>query len=343
MTGHIRACGSGLIVSLASMWSGCALEQEGLGLTITRDPSSDAPATPDAGNGGSPEPPRDALVPQVADTAVAPVPSVQDAMTGCALSGTRALRIDAHVSWKGSALLDIVPVVFAGSGEVRIVVRLDAKGTGDEGQASIRACGTTVPPFLSSVQEVYGVRFDETLWDAVETRWKTSFSRACAEPGCAFTSDYVEAQLGVELPQHFAWPGPRDALSNTYQRDDDGDGVPGIPVRFDTHGDAGPRYANPPTNLLLVERAKQIDLGLRVTVSLQGKLDSCQHYSGKTRSMTIDTRAHGCVLENGSACSAAAVSFVNDNLPVWEVQGASWQMVELPPGAGCAAARATFM
>jgi hypothetical protein len=278
-----------------------------------------------------------------ADAAVAPIPMVPDATTGCALSGTRALRITAKVNWKGSALLDIVPLIVAGSGEVQVVVLLDVKGDGNEGQATIRACGAALPPFQSSVREHYRVRFDEALWEAVATRWKTSFSRSCAEPGCAVTASYVEAQLGVELPQHFNWPGPRDALAKTYLRDDDGDGASGIPVVFDTSNDTGVSYENPPTSILAGERSKQANLGLRVTLSLDGKLESCQRYAGRTRSMTIDTRAHGCVLESGEPCTGQQVSFVNDNLPVWEVQGASWQMVELPAGASCAMARAALL
>jgi hypothetical protein len=276
------------------------------------------------------------------DAAAGPLSLVPDATTGCTLQGTRALRINAQVSWKGSALLDIVPLILAGSGEVQIVVLLDMKGHDDEGKATIRACGVEMPPFHSSVREHYRVRFDEVLWEAVATRWKTSFSRGCAEPGCAFTVAYTEAQLGLELPQHFSWPGPRDELANTYLRDDDGDGASGVPVGFDTSDDSGVEYENPPTSILLSERAKQTNLGLRVTVSLDGKLESCQRYAGRTRSMTIDTRAHGCVVEGGARCTDQQVSFVNDNLPVWEVQGASWQMVELPLGASCAMARAAL-
>lgn len=335
-TAHLH--GLRLAAGLAGLFAGCALEQEGLAITVTRD---DGTATSDA---STPESPPAVAVPdaRVQPRADAQTPApVADA--GCALSGTRALRLEAKVRWRGSALLDIVPVIWPGDGEVDVLAVLDMDGSGDTGEATIRACRARVPPFLSSLQEVYAVRFDDLLWDAIDTRWKTSFSRSCADPGCGFVAEYTEAQLGVELPPHYPWPGPRQPLAYSSLRDDDRDGVPGIPVTFDQQGDAGPsRYANPPAGLLFSERTREISLGLRVAVSLEGELESCARSSGRARLMTIDTRAHACVLEDGSACGREQVSFVNDNLPVWEVQSASWQLVDLAAGAGCAEARATL-
>jgi hypothetical protein len=58
--------------------------------------------------------------------------------------------------------------------------------------------------------------------------------------------------------------------------------------------------------------------------------------------MSIDTRALGCRLDNGSACRADQTAFVNDNLPVWAVDRASWRMVDVSAGSGCREARAAL-
>lgn len=327
-----------MFAGFAAQLAGCSLQQEGLATAITRD---DSTATPEPQSPPVQDASWDAGARPRGDAEPVAPPMVDP---GCPVAGTRALRIDAQVSWKGSALLDIVPVVWAGDGQVQITALVDMTGSANAGEASIRACRASVPPFLSSLQEVYAVQFADKLWDAVDTRWKTSVTRGCADPGCSFTADYVEAQLGVELPRKFSWPGPRQPLASGYLRDDDGDGVVGIPVTFAQQGNAGfgVRYANPPSGIVLSERTREINLGLRVAVSLAGKLDSCTRYSGGTTLMTIDTRALGCVLESGTLCDPEQVSFTNDNLPVWEVRSASWQLVDLPAGAGCTEARAAL-
>jgi hypothetical protein len=325
---------------------GCSVEQAGLGVMTTHDDttatpigsSDDAPSDEDQGEDPQADPHEDPV-----DAAL---PPARDAASNtCSFAGLRALRIDATVSWKGSALLDLVPVVWPGSGVVSIIALVDIRSDdGASGSATIRACGAVVPPFISSLGEVYAMQFEDALWEAIGARWTVPVARSCATAGCAFSTGYVEPQLGVELPSQASWPGPREALPDSALRDDDGDGTDGVPIEAHDPGNAGAnlKYAHPPADYLQFDRVSEVMLALRVGVELRGKLDSCTRYSGSSAMMSIDTRALGCRLDNGSACRADQTAFVNDNLPVWAVDRASWRMVDVSAGSGCREARAAL-
>jgi hypothetical protein len=102
-------------------------------------------------------------------------------------------------------------------------------------------------------------------------------------------------------------------------------------------------YAYPPLNLLSTRRVHDLMLGLRMTLGLDGALDSCDVFSGKTREGSIQTRAVGChALSQPPACSASELRFLNDNLPVWTVNTGAFQAKRVEPQADCAAVRALF-
>jgi hypothetical protein len=335
---------SPLIFGLA-LGAGCGVEQGGLGTAVSTDtrpvearPEAGAPAgSADALDGGQ-SPGSDAAL-AAGDAALAP--DAADAR--CPLDGLFALRIDAVVQWAGTSFFDIVPIILPGEGDMSLTVLSDLRTQAGERRATIRACGSEVPAFSASIGEHYGVDFADSVWERVPTRWSVGVRQTCDLPGCAFASDVVTAQLGLTLADSAPWPSPRDVLPDSTLRDDDGDGIPGIVLRTRGPSDVGgPSYTHPPTNYLLTSRVSEISLAVRVSAELAGALDSCDAYGGKAYGMTVDTRALACRLDDGTSCTPEQLGFVDDNLPVWKVDRATWTTVRVPAGASCADARAAL-
>lgn len=338
---HVRA-GMRRVPLLCCMALGasCGVEREGLAsIDISGEGATDG--TPEGGPSGVdastlPERPyADAAKP---GSVVPPI----DAGGKCEIDGLYALRIEAQVRWAGSTLFDIVPIISPGQGIVTIDVLADIQSDGAQRKSSIRACGSNVPDFTADlVGERYGVAFPDAVWDKLSVRWPASVSVGCAEPGCSFATDFVTAQLGIGIGERAPWPSSRDPLDPNTLRDDDGDGAPGILLVARGPNDPGAvAYSHPPADLLLLQRISELQLAIRLGAGLQGTLESCTVLAGSLPQMTLDTRALGCRLDAGQPCGTDAVAFLDDNLPEWKVDSATWRAVRVPQGSSCAAARA---
>jgi len=342
-----RVCALFFAVSLSGV--GCGLEQGGLALDVAtgRDPSEgvlDARTRTHADAGTDASSSAHEPTPLTRDSeAASPAAASDAAMDGCRFEGLFALRIEAQVRWAGTTLLDIVPIVVPGRGLVRVVALVGLGKRGAAGSALIRACGAEVPDFSASVGERYGVSFPDQVWENTEQRWLTDVSNECDQPGCAFATSFVTVQLGIGIADRAAWPGPRDPLDEKTLRDDDRDGLPGILLRARGPKDpGGAGYTHPPASALLLQRVSEMQLAIRLGAQISGVRASCDAHqgAGNANTVSLDTRALGCRLDSGLPCSVEQLGFVDDNLPVWNVDSVTWQTQRVSDAAGCAEARA---
>ncbi|MET0283345.1 MAG: hypothetical protein ABW352_02705 [Polyangiales bacterium] len=312
--------------------SACGLSTGGLDPNVIQPVEASTPMEPpDAG----PEPvaPRDAeAIVEAAVDASAPIDP-------CPVHGTFALTLEADVHWEGTRLFGIVPIIVPGDGKVAVQTLVSIAPEGPAHPVTVRACGAKLPDFAASIGEVYGADIPAEVWDGLSLRWNTQAHFGCASSGCAFTTDPVTAQLGIGIPANAAWPSPRDTIPDVVQRDDDGDGLPGIRLRMRGPMD-GPAYEHPPTSFLLLERVSEIQLAIRVGATLDGTLTSCETREGTTSAMTLDIRALACRLDDDTPCDDSQLGFIDDNLPVWTVQTATFRAARLPTNATCADVRA---
>ncbi len=317
------------IAGLAGSLASCGLSVGGL------DTPDIEPVRPDASSSEEP-----AIVDAADEPSTAVGAAAVDAAVvapGCALSGTYALDLQADVAWDGTRLFGIVPIIVSGEGQVSVQTRIDIDDTPTHG-VTVRACGVKLQDFQSILAEVYSASIPDDVWEKLSLRWNTRANFTCAQPGCAFHADPVVAQLGIGISPDAAWPSPRDVIPDDVQRDDDGDGKPGI--RIVLRGPSpGTRYQYPPTNLLIQQRVTEIELAIRLAATLDGTLTSCSARDGQISNMTLELRALACTLESGMPCSDADLAFVDDNLPVWAVKTARFHAQKMPANVSCAELR----
>jgi hypothetical protein len=316
--------------------SACGLSTGGLDPSVIQPVEASTPADPLP----LPTTPFDAAT-EPTDGADASVEAVDagPAFDPCPVHGTFALTLEADVHWEGTRLFNIVPIIVPGDGRVAVQTLIEIAPDGPDHPVTVRACGAKLPDFAASIGEVYGADIPDEVWDGLALRWNTQAHFGCTSSGCAFTADPVTAQLGIDLPASAAWPSPRDTIPSALQRDDDRDGLPGVRLRMRGPMD-GPAYEHPPTSFLLVERVSEIQLAIRVGATLDGTLSSCDTRGGTTSAMTLDIRALSCRLDYGVTCNESQLGFVDDNLPLWTIQTATFRAQRLPPSATCADVRA---
>jgi hypothetical protein len=286
------------------------------------------------------------------------VPGEPDAKApGCDLNGTYVLGAEADVDWEGTSLAGFIPVLAPGSGELHLVIllRIEDKGDGRL-EAVARACDVRVPDFASTtVGEKYAVIFPEQSWDAPSSpTWSLKLTSECNEPGCALESEQLDALVGADMDNPAGpWPSKRNARGLRFPDHDD-DGYPGFTLLTlgpDDTDAAGEAYARPPVDVLTVERATKIMLGIRFRTRFVGVMDSCDTFTGDGPGTRIDTRAITCMRQNQLGVerecdvpSAGALGsqrdFVDGNLPAWRVLQTRWRGARIADDAGCAEARA---
>lgn len=262
-----------------------------------------------------------------------------DSGTGCDLTGTYAMQADLNVTWKGTSIV-IVPVLDMGTGKLRITTRLTIERKGNSYTGRVRACSTETPDFSSTtVGERYAVRFPDPLWDAAGMpEWELPIAFDCSEPGCAARSETLHALLGVELDDPTGpWPENRRDPRLKYEDHDD-DGNPGLTVNALNDG----TYTYPPV-ILGAARATELMLAIRVTSLFDGTIVSCDRLEGDGPGTKVETRAAGCIQDDGNVCGdvdvppfvTSASTFLDENLPKWEVTKAAWTVVRLEDDADC--------
>lgn len=329
-------------IALIALSAACSVEVAGAGPAVSL---VDANAEP-TGPVGSGKPPQDAELPALDggaiqhDASYGPTLDAQPAVDpGCVLDGRYALHVSFDVSWVGSEFLNVIPVINPGQGELGFVVLVEMHETPAGLDARFRTCASAVPEFVSSLNEHYLARIDNAVWDSPSMPvFSAVLENSCDLPGCSVSGEPLVALIGAALSAPDA-PWPTDPAGGSWP-DHDADGEPGVAAYM-----AGPdqgSYMYPPVDIF-GRRVRDLMLGLRVVVGMNGTLESCDELRGETPNSAIQTRAVNCQASTRPArCSASELSFLNDNLPVWTVRQGRFRALRLPPGAECKEARAMF-
>ncbi len=274
-----------------------------------------------------------------------------DAGPPCSVAGSYAGLLDFNVQWVPTSIGGVLPVLMGGSGSIRLfsTVQLDANGG-----AVVQPCGTTVPDFEGTEvvgAELYGGDIPVAAWDAPSMpKFATRWSTVCDRPGCGYLGPQTTFVLGARAAGDAGvWPTQGSWSTGSYvTSDDDGDGFPGITML--TRGPPmtnleGRPYAYPPVGVASYGRARKLRLAMQLRVQLQGVLQTCDLIGGSSTNADVHVSAVGCtgVLDTDSTeqeCPPEVAQFVDQNLPMWTVRGATFKMMRLPPGGGCYTARA---
>src|SRR5690349_346401 len=110
-----------------------------------------------------------------------------DAGPGCTLDGSFSAEVNFDVQWKGTTLGGVIPVLAAGSGHLRVLVRIDAVQSGAQSGWKLTACGATIPDFAASwlIGELYSVEIPARAWDQpTNPSWPLQWTFDCRTPGC---------------------------------------------------------------------------------------------------------------------------------------------------------------
>jgi hypothetical protein len=280
-----------------------------------------------------------------------------EAGTGaCMLSGSFATELLFDVGWNQTTLAGIVPLLAAGTGQLRIVVRLDLGGSMENASARLTACGTRLPDFKASNAligtEYYAAYVPDGAWDnAAMPHPAFGLSFGCAEPGCALTTDHVVATFGARTFPDDVWPGRTGPIKQLTPLDQDGDGHPGVTFvsrGADMRNALGVAYENIPVTWTLGERAPEADVAFRVTGVFTGKVAQCDLFTGVVSSGSVEARAVGCRVRRdntsgpGAECAADQSSFLDQNLPDWQVRGGTFRARRVADDANCSVVRAAL-
>lgn len=270
----------------------------------------------------------------------------------CLLSGSFATELLFDVSWNMTTIAGIIPLLAAGNGQIRMVMRLDLGGTPENMSARLTACGAKLPDFKASNAligtENYAAYIPDSAWDHAEMPHPAfGLSFGCASTGCALSTDPVNATFGARTAPDDVWPGRSGPLRQITPVDPDADGRPG--VLFVSRGEEernalGMSYINIPVNWTLGARAETADIAFRITGMFNGKIDTCDLFTGVVSAGTVEARALGCraLRENAKTpfdCTAEQSAFLDDNLPAWQVRGGTFRVRRIAQDASCAAVR----
>jgi hypothetical protein len=172
-------------------------------------------------------------------------------------------------------------------------------------------------------------------------------SFGCPAAGCALSTEPVVATFGARTAPDDVWPGRSGPLRQITPVDPDADGRPA--VLFVSRGEdernaMGMPYVNIPITWTLGARAQTADIAFRITGVFNGKIDSCDSFTGVVSSGTVEARALGCraLRDNSNTpfdCSAEQSAFLDENLPAWQVRGGTFRVHRIAQEASCAAVR----
>jgi hypothetical protein len=279
-------------------------------------------------------------------------PDADTLPTGCKLTGSYATEILFDVGWNQTTIAGFIPLLAAGTGQIRTVVRLDLGGSPERASARLTACGATLPDFRASNiligTEHYAAVIPESAWESDQMPHPAfGLSFGCMAAGCALTTDPVVATFGARTNPNDVWPGRTGPLGQITPLDQDGDGHPG--VTFVSRGDGernaqGAAYVHIPVGLSLNARAQDADVAFRITGTFNGKVDSCDLYTGAVSSGSVEARAFGCRARRDNSrttfdCASEQSAFLDQNLPAWQVRGGTFRVMRVADNASCSVVR----
>ncbi|MBM4358565.1 MAG: hypothetical protein FJ096_10705 [Deltaproteobacteria bacterium] len=250
--------------------------------------------------------------------------------------GNVANKITLRVSWGETIGLE------AGEADVIIWTRASLDFDGNEVTGEVQPCGSVVPP-LQTKQIVGGNKVQpiipDAVWDAMGIPKTAVFGSISGfQPGATITMQPVGTGVGADLadPVNDAWPASWADVKTT---DPDGDGNPGMTATPNTS--AG--FAAPPLGLdPMGPRAEKLFLSTRTVVQLEGKRDTCTSAKGTAQVTKFDNHVVGCIATGGTPCTPDQADFVDGNRVIYTLEGATYEMKQVPAGATCADVRAAL-
>jgi hypothetical protein len=269
------------------------------------------------------------------------------------LRGTFSAEVNFDVQWKGTTLSGVIPVLAAGTGRIRVIVRMDSDDMGGPASSRLHACMGELPDFAASwlIGEVYSGYIPNSAWDKpAMPQWDLSWSYACRQPGCALSSSPIVVTLGARATAQDVWPGRKGPIEQIVSVDHDDDAMQGItfltrgPDEFAPNGKA---YDPPPVTWTLDARAVKLGLAFQIQASVQAALTTCDSFSGSISNARVEARALTCTARKNqqnaeTPCTKSQAEFMDENLPNWTVTGGTVRARRVSPNADCKAVRAAW-
>lgn len=236
--------------------------------------------------------------------------------------------------------------ITAGHGEVHLWTKADLVFERGRVTGTARPCGSVVPA-LTKAGIVGGgqvqLEFPGAVWESPAMPvFQVTGSFTGFRVGAALSMDPIASTVGLTMidPLNDAWPGQASQITAV---DHDGDGYPGIRAIPRTD----PPFAAPPLDLGAVldpsgAHADEVYLATRTVVQLTGTRASCASAAGTAQVSAFDSHVVGCHVQGGGACTQAQSDFLDASLPLFEVESATFEMVQVPSTATCAAVRAAL-
>ena len=246
----------------------------------------------------------------------------------CDFDMAAAVRLTVDVSWEGGI------AVLAGSGSIDIWLLADLDGEGTDVALSGHLCRIELPDFETGIlagNETYGTMFPDSIWtNPAMPTVDANATVTSADPGADLHLERGAVVLGGTMTNPLDDPWPADWHSLT-TADHDGDGAPGVTAAAKTGGN----YAYPRIDILNSNaRAEQLFLVSRTILELDGTVDSCDSASGDA-TITMENHNVGCATVGGGNCSDGQTSTLDNNLPVFAIEGGTFEMVRLADGSQC--------
>lgn len=283
------------------------------------DPSGDPSGDPGGNPSGDPS----------GDPTADPTGDEDDSAAGtCDFDMSAAVRLTVDVSWEGGI------AVLAGSGSIDIWLLAELDGSGTDVALSGGVCRIELPDFQTGLlagNETYGTMFPDASWSSpTMPKVDATVMVSSQDPGATLHLERGAVVLGGTMtnPLDDPWPADWHALATA---DHDGDGAPGVTAEAKTGGS----YAYPRIDILNTDaRAEQLYLVSRTIIELDGVIDTCDTAAGDA-TITMENHNVGCATVGGGACSDGQTTTLDNNLPVFGIDGGSFELVRLPDGSGC--------
>jgi hypothetical protein len=285
---------------------------------------------------------------------------------GCSANGTYGLRLLVDVVWGGNSGF-FAQLTEAARAQIVVHARLNVTGVSARSdlQVSGRLCGVTLPAFYSpSLCEAYVPSFDPQLWDApMVAPLELSGHYTCDAGGCRLSLDPTTHLLGVKLANaDVSWPTAEQTQTFACPAgtgakcfpDQDQDTFPGILVKLATTGtqptkgngtcaDGYRKRGSPLSEDLTaiidgVRRTDRLELGTRLRFGGSARFaDDCNRASGSGLAEYVNSRAVGCLVEQGTSnvtvptnlavlantpCEPNEQRFVDQNMPTYRILAA---------------------
>jgi hypothetical protein len=232
------------------------------------------------------------------------------------------------------------PLVDAGRGRVTVLQKAtlsDVCDDGSIGHAELQLCGLIQPPTVSWVMcQARQLEIPDAVWDsAMMPRLVTTGTVSAFGVDGVLSLTQASGLIGISLPDKDGpWPSLPDLLTPNGEHsflDHDGDGRPGIAMRFANIGTsyrasgcslegAQPiTFAGGPLDFTGIcyptsdecDHAAEVDVGLRTQLSASGSVSSCGRESasiiGASSADSIALGVASCVRNDGTVCNESEI------------------------------------